>query len=116
MKNLSIILGLGALWAYLNWGDMKEYFNPPPDYSAQHPEGVVLYATSWCGYCKKARAFLKENNIAYVEYDIEKDTAGKVQYDALNGNGVPLMVVKGHVINGYNPAAIKRYLNTDSKN
>ena len=61
-----------ALGIFLNWNTLRDEFSPPPDFSAQHPEGVVLYATEWCGYCKKAREFFKQNNIAYVKYDIEK--------------------------------------------
>ena len=38
---------------------------------------VVMYSTSWCGYCKKARAYFKKNNIAYSDYDIEKNPSAK---------------------------------------
>jgi mycoredoxin len=110
MKNLAYIVIAALLWGYLSWGDVKNFFNPPPDFSALHPEGVVLYSTDWCGYCKKMRSFLKQNNIPYVEYDIEKDAQGRSQYDQLNGNGVPLMVVQGHLIRGYSPEAVKHYL------
>ncbi|MDP3010703.1 MAG: DUF4124 domain-containing protein [Methylococcales bacterium] len=30
---------------------------------------VKMYATSWCGYCKKARAYFAANNIPYSEYN-----------------------------------------------
>lgn len=33
---------------------------------------VVMYSTSWCGYCKKARQHFKRKKIPYREYDIEK--------------------------------------------
>lgn len=32
---------------------------------------VVLYATSWCGYCKATREFFADYGIRYVEHDIE---------------------------------------------
>ena len=28
---------------------------------------VVIYSTSWCGYCTKAKAFMRENNIKFIE-------------------------------------------------
>ena len=34
---------------------------------------VTMYATSWCGYCKKARTYFRQNGINFIEYDIEKD-------------------------------------------
>lgn len=34
---------------------------------------VILYETSWCPYCKKARELLKEMGVSLIEYDIEKD-------------------------------------------
>ena len=75
-----------------------------------HPEGVVLYATSWCGYCKLARDFFSANKIPYVEYDIETSAEGKAQYQRLHGNGIPLVIIHGTVIGGYNPDKMKSLL------
>ncbi len=87
------------------------YFNPPPDYGAMHSGEVILYATSWCGYCAKARTFLKDNHIPYYEYDIEKSTEGWDQHKSLGGKGVPVLLVNGKVINGFKPSKILEYLN-----
>ena len=106
-KYLLVLVGLGV---FLNWSKLRDEFSPPPDFSAQHPEGVVLYATDWCGYCKKAREFFKQNNIAFVEYDIEKSAEGKTQYDQLRGSGIPLVVIRGEVLRGYDPNAMKALL------
>lgn len=68
---------------------------------------VVLYATEWCGYCKKTRQYFAKNDIPYVEYDIEKSAEGKRQFDELSDSGgVPLVVIKGHVIQGYSEKQI----------
>jgi len=79
--------------------------------ASTHGAPVVLYATSWCGYCEKAREFLNEKNIAYVEYDIEKSSEGKRQYDRLGVNGVPVLLVKGETVRGFNPNKILNILN-----
>lgn len=71
---------------------------------------VVLYSTSWCGYCAKARELLKKNNVSYVEYDIEKSSKGKQEYDRINGNFVPVMVIDGNVIRGYDPKTIMEHV------
>ncbi len=53
---------------------------------------------------------MRDENIEFIEYDIEKSREGREQYDKLNGRGVPLLVVKGNIIRGYNPQAIKTAL------
>jgi mycoredoxin len=78
-----------------------------------HTNEVVLYATDWCGYCRKTREFFKENNIAYTEYDIEKSAEAKSNYDQLNGRGIPVVVINGKVIDGYNPGLMKKLLSIE---
>ena len=76
------------------------------DVATNHPQQIVLYATSWCGYCQKAREFLARNRIQYVEYDIEKSSEGKRQFAQLRGTGVPLILVGTEQIRGWNPRAL----------
>lgn len=35
-------------------------------------EGIVLYCTSWCPDCKRARRWLQERNLPYTELDIDR--------------------------------------------
>lgn len=70
-------------------------------------DNVILYATAWCGYCKKTRAFLAKNNIEYTEYDIEKSEEGRQQHQALGGNGIPVLDIKGTIIHGYSVEDMK---------
>lgn len=69
---------------------------------------VELYATAWCGYCKKARRYFAENNIAYTEYDIEKDTAANARHKAMGARGVPVVFVEGKRMNGFSEAGFER--------
>ena len=110
MKKYLVIAIVIALIVYQHWGDIQNYINPPEDLSSQHSADVIMYATSWWGFCKKARKFLRNENIEFIEYDIEKSREGREQYEKLNGRGVPLMVVKGKIIRGYSPQAIKAAL------
>ena len=91
-----------------NWGKIHDFMAGPPDFVAKHTEEVVLYATSWCGYCQKTREYLQANGIPYQEYDIERSSEGHRQYKELHGNGVPLLLVKNNVIRGYNPRLIEQ--------
>lgn len=76
--------------------------NRAPEISTVKHDNVILYATEWCGYCKKTRAYLAENQIAYTEYDIEKTEIGRENHAALGGGGIPVLDVKGTIIRGYN--------------
>lgn len=76
---------------------------------AGQPE-VVLYATEWCAYCKRAREFFAANNIRYVEHDIEKSSVALDEHRRLGGNGVPLILVGDEVIKGYSEQALRQLL------
>lgn len=58
-----------------------------------HPGQVVMYSTSWCGYCKQARAYFEQKGIAYADRDIEKSAQAQREYQALGGGGIPLILV-----------------------
>jgi len=77
-------------------------------YQGSESNNVTMYATSWCGYCKKARAYFKKNGISYIEYDIEKDERAKRMYDLLGGKGVPVILVGKKRMNGFSVAGFER--------
>jgi len=70
---------------------------------------ITLYSTSWCGYCRKARAWFTQEGIPFVEKDIEKDPDGAAEYRAkANGyGGVPLIDVNGTAVRGFDQRAIE---------
>ena len=98
--------------AYQNWQSIDYFVFGRPDYSTVENE-VILYATEWCGYCQKTRELFKENNISYVEYDIEKSEKGRTEHKRLGGKGVPLLKINGKVIHGYNSKMILASLNSN---
>jgi glutaredoxin len=67
----------------------------------QASSGVVMYSTTWCGVCKRARRFLRQRNIPFQEYDIENSRKGKRDYAQLKGSGVPILLVGGKRMNGF---------------
>lgn len=69
---------------------------------------VIMYSTSWCGYCKKAREYFRQSGVRYVEYDIEESLRAREQYDALGGKGVPLIVVGRMKMNGFSEQGFRR--------
>ena len=62
---------------------------------------VVMYATSWCPYCAKARAYFSKKGIAYTEYDVEKSPAANAEFRRLGGRGVPLIFVGREKMSGF---------------
>ena len=71
---------------------------------------VVMYATSWCPYCAKARAYFARTGTAYTEYDIEKSAAAKAEFKRLGGRGVPLILVGKEKMSGFNELAFESLL------
>ena len=61
---------------------------------------IRMYATKWCGDCRRARLFLKEKKIAYEELDIDADPeAAKFVKQANDGKRkVPTFDVEGRVL------------------
>jgi glutaredoxin len=70
---------------------------------------VIVYSTSWCGYCRKAKEYLRSLNVNLVEYDIEKDPgkAKEMLSKSRGSTGVPLIDVEGIIIQGYSQRAIE---------
>ena len=63
--------------------------------------GVTLFTAAWCGYCNKLKERLVANNVPYTEFDIEVSPQGKLFYAQGNYEGVPIIVVDGTTIRGY---------------
>ncbi len=70
---------------------------------------VIMYMTSWCPYCTKARNYLHSLDVRLIEYNIERDKDRKAEMLSKSGGstGVPLIDVEGTIIRGYNPDALK---------
>ena len=79
----------------------------PPD-----AKTLTMYSTTWCGYCKKARAYLAANSIPYKEIDIEATPENRAQFKAYGGKGVPMFILGEQRLRGFNEAKIGEFLKT----
>lgn len=70
--------------------------------------GVVMYSTTWCGVCKRARRYFQARKIPFKEYDIEKTRKGKRDYARLQGRGVPIILVDGKRMSGFSASRFQR--------
>ena len=77
---------------------------------------VVVYSTAWCGYCRKAKAWLTKKGIAFTEKDIEKDMdaaaelASKAAAAGVQPNGVPVIDARGTLVLGFDQARLEQLL------
>lgn len=65
---------------------------------------VVMYSATWCGYCRKARNYFRQQGIPFKEYDIENSKKGRRDYARLNGTGVPIIFVGKKRMQGFRAA------------
>jgi glutaredoxin-like YruB-family protein len=82
---------------------------PAPTPAAQHD--VVLYSTSWCPWCRKARAWLDARGVRYEDRDIEADPefANELLRKS-GGRSVPVFDIDGRIVRGFDPATLQRLL------
>ncbi|HYD06851.1 MAG TPA: glutaredoxin family protein, partial [Reyranella sp.] len=72
--------------------------------------GTVMYATAWCSYCAKARAYFARRGIRYIEHDVEKSASATAEFRKLGGKGVPLIVHNGEIMRGFSEASFEALL------
>jgi len=70
---------------------------------------VVMYSTSWCGYCKKARTYFRKKGISFVDYDVEKLPSRMREFKKLGGTGYPLIIIGNkQKMHGFSPEGFER--------
>ncbi len=67
----------------------------------QQSKSVVMYSTSWCGYCKKSARHFRKHKIPFTERDIEKSASAAREYKKLRGRGVPVILIGDQRMNGF---------------
>jgi glutaredoxin-like protein NrdH len=77
---------------------------------------VKVYALSTCPYCRMARQYMDENEVAYDVVEVDK-LEGQERTDAIDevkrlsgGTSFPVIVVGDEVIVGFNKVRIKELL------
>ncbi len=47
------------------------------DLYSETPSTIVMYSTTWCPDCRRAKKFLDKEKISYIDVDIEDDEKGR---------------------------------------
>jgi len=92
----------------------KEYFSKTTSERVEEKRPyrdihVIMYMTSWCPYCVKAREYLRSLDVHLIEYNIERDKSKREEMLNKSGGlqGVPLIDVEGIIVRGYSPDTIR---------
>ncbi|GGP49038.1 glutaredoxin family protein [Saccharothrix coeruleofusca] len=58
---------------------------------------IVLYGADWCGDCRRAKAWLRENGVPFTEVDVEHDEAARERAVEIAGGrkNIPVVVLPG---------------------
>ncbi len=100
-KELARIEGVAMpAWKEVTAAPAAEYERPDVD--------VVMYCTSWCPACRRARLFLKENNVSFTEIDIGRDRVAAQRVRNWNGGheSTPTFDVRGTIVPDFNRARL----------
>lgn len=85
----------------------------PQDASAPLPKGgIVMYCTSWCPDCKRARRFLEKHKLNYKEVDIQHNStaAAQVRKWASGNETTPTFDIDGTILVDFNEDKLKEVL------
>ncbi|MFK7988987.1 MAG: glutaredoxin family protein [Sandaracinaceae bacterium] len=75
---------------------------------------VIIYGASWCNACQGAAAYLRQQNVDFVERDVEREPGAREamqQAAAAAGvqtRGIPVIDFRGQIIAGFDRGALAR--------
>lgn len=74
--------------------------------------GIIMYCTSWCPACRRARSWFKGNNLDYIEIDIDTNPAAADQVKKWNkGNRTtPTFDIDGVIITNFDENKLRSVL------
>ncbi|MEM9728594.1 MAG: glutaredoxin family protein [Myxococcota bacterium] len=73
---------------------------------------IVMYTTTWCGSCRRAREYLDFNGIPYTEHDIDEDAAAKERLAKINPRtSIPTFQIDDIVQIGFSADNLERRIN-----
>ena len=72
---------------------------------------VIIYTTPTCVWCKTAKKFFQERNVAYKEIDVSKDFQKAEEMVQKSGQtSVPVIEVDGAIVIGFDKPRLQELL------
>ena len=77
------------------------------------PVVITIYSTEWCAFCKTEKQWLDSLGHKYISKMIDSDDEALAELESLNvGTSVPVTVINGKVIRGFDRPSILAALTT----
>ncbi|HWF04868.1 MAG TPA: glutaredoxin family protein [Candidatus Angelobacter sp.] len=71
---------------------------------------LIVYTSTWCGDCRVAKQWLKQNNIAFQEINIEETPGAAEEVIKQTGKrAIPQFVINGEWVQPYVPGEGFKY-------
>ena len=74
---------------------------------------VVMYSAEWCGVCRRAKSYFKENKISFQEMDIDKSKRAQSEYAKLKAKGIPVILIGKQRMNGFSETGFNKLYNSN---
>ncbi|MBI5389186.1 glutaredoxin family protein [Candidatus Woesearchaeota archaeon] len=72
---------------------------------------VIVYSTTTCPWCVRAKNYLKQKGVNYIEFNVATDEKARNEMLAKSGQmGVPQLDINGKIIVGFDQEAIDKAL------
>ncbi len=72
---------------------------------------VSIYTTPTCSYCRAAKEFFKEHNIAFTEYNVATDAEKRQEMIQKSGQmGVPVIFIDSDMVIGFDQPRLSTLL------
>lgn len=74
------------------------------------PGDILMLSSETCVFCKRAHAWLSEQQVPFRECLVERDGACMAEYQARGARGTPTFVVRDHTVIGFDRPRIVELL------
>ncbi len=108
-KGLYLIIAITIGLILLSRREPMETIDCTPEIIAAGPD-VIMLGAWWCSYCYQAKKYFQHNNINYCEYDMESTETGRQLYQQHGGGAIPIILIGGYQLSGFNQRQIERAL------
>lgn len=69
--------------------------------------GVVMYTTSWCPYCSRARKLFDDKGVQYTDIDVESVDGARHEMQQRSGRtSVPQIFIGDRHLGGYDDTSL----------
>ncbi len=71
---------------------------------------VTLYSSRQCAHCKQLKQVLLQNNIKFMEFDVQSNRRAAKDFQRLGARGVPVLLVGESRLDGFQPQKLNKLL------